>query len=425
MHKQKVITKWLTIIFLMTVAVANYIFLNTLFKNADGNAFGGDVPSTPTVLTPYFNDLPRRGEVYQEIETLNIGSSKNDCLLQSLKLTNSLFIFFSSEYADFDVKKSGINLAIIAENTLTKISHLSDDGEFVDVKYCGNYVAVAIKNKTEGILLKLNLEGDIIAKNNVPAFQDAKFYILSENLLFYSIQNGFLTMCEIEKDFTLKSSTYIYEVKSCKIIEIFKRQAMQFIVLNHDNFQFSVVTFDKISGFNEVLFQPNASLTNIFTLPFENSFNYYIFSKSKNGFLLQSYSENFSLRCTKTISATSATATVQNDIITIITPFGCKKLCKHLDIVSESVFKEDLGLICKTISISNKFYVCSAKNELFTVSELDQNLIAKTKLKISNCREKICVNLFANKVYLQISSRSIDGCCYKNFGGYDIFNFVI
>ena len=126
MQKQKTLAKWLAIILLSTVAVCSYVLYDVLYlekqedqATADNSQGTEDTipedPTPPEVHIPYYTTLPRYGESIEGVRVTHFGGENNDTLLDVINFGKKCFAIFSSSSVEFDMRESGLAVAVIDE----------------------------------------------------------------------------------------------------------------------------------------------------------------------------------------------------------------------------------------------------------------------------------------------------------------------
>ena len=108
MQRQKTIAKWLSVVLLTTIAIASYILLSTIGKNAPsdsavagaGNTSQTDVPTPPIV----YSTLPRACEFVKGFSVAHAGGSEQEEVVDYVDFCGKTLVFFSSNSVDRDVK---------------------------------------------------------------------------------------------------------------------------------------------------------------------------------------------------------------------------------------------------------------------------------------------------------------------------------
>ena len=126
MQKQKTLAKWLAIILLSTVAVCSYVLYDVLYleKQEDqatadnGQGVEDTIPedtTQPEVHIPYYTTLPRYDETIEGVRVTHFGGESNDTLLDVINFGKKRFAIFSSSSVEFDMRESGLAVAVIDE----------------------------------------------------------------------------------------------------------------------------------------------------------------------------------------------------------------------------------------------------------------------------------------------------------------------
>ena len=133
MQRQKTIAKWLSVVLLTTIAIASYILLSTIGKNAPsdsavagaGNTSQTDVPTPPIV----YSTLPRACETVKGFSVAHAGGSKQEEVVDYVDFCGKTLVFFSSNSVDRDVKEAGLYIAVFdGRATLERTVKIAGNG---------------------------------------------------------------------------------------------------------------------------------------------------------------------------------------------------------------------------------------------------------------------------------------------------------
>lgn len=429
MQKQKTLAKWLAIILLCSIAVGSYVLYDALYldKNNDQatavgdndkNNADGSTENNEDIHQPYYTILPRKAEKIDGIDTTHFGGESDDTLQGVINYADKRFCVFLSNSVEFDMREKGLSVALV-EDGVEKVTHLTQDGTFVDGKMSSKGVTVLTRSNEESTLFFLDTNCQIIGKITLPYFTDGKLYLSHGDLCLFAVIDGFLTMMKIQDNLTVQESPFILETNHQHIEQIFESND-GWAMITSDKTSLSICTFDTNNGFRQVFSQYKLSFKQIITAGTKTESNYILYGKLKGEPWLYAFDKSFNTLSSKGIGGVDDGILMPHaDGLLFVGNGMTKSYCKHLDEVLSAPNNfnfENIDLF--TFGCDGIFALASANGH-------SQIIYTDGEITLSKDLDFDCqiIGLYGQTdgFSLAVNSLSTTGLFRANFGGYDPF----
>ena len=430
MQKQKTLAKWLAIILLCTVAVGSYVLYDALYlKKTENQAtaenqninkdVNGDTDSTVEEYVPYYTILPRQAENIDGVFVSHFGGENDDVLHDIINYKSKRYAIFTSNSVEFDMRERGLSLAIIGEG-VEKVVCLDKSATYIDGKMSRNGVAILTKNDSECALIFVGDSGDMTAKVSLPYFTEGKLYISGQNLLLFSLSNGYLYCTKILDNLTVQQCPFVLKTSSANIIEIFDSQDGQTLICGNKNNSL-ICTFNQNKGFNVVFQDDKLSFEQIITAGTASDCNYILYGKLGGEPWLYSFDTAFNLVMSKSVDhVNDGVLLPHQDGFAFIGDGLTKSYCKHLDEVyvanNDFDFETVLAL---TYGNGSVFAIVEDEIHLKKLLYASGDIAFEREFDFDGDIVKLTSN--SNGFSIHLTSPSSTGLFRANFGKTDCF----
>ncbi len=226
MQRQKTIAKWLAVILLLTLAIGCYVALSTIVKNSNDNQnIAGaddkevDTPIPPPApILPTYTTLPRRAESVQGISVQHIGGESDDIYLDSVYFAEKEIVIFYTTSKEYDVKESGLYLAILDDNSLNEIVKISSENEeYISAHLTRLGLMIVTKFGNQTILRLYSQSIKLIGENCINNVSEIKLFTHANSLFAIIYDGQYLRQISIDDNLNTKHSTHVFESDIDKI----------------------------------------------------------------------------------------------------------------------------------------------------------------------------------------------------------------
>lgn len=431
MQKQKTLAKWLAIILLCSVAVGSYVLYDALYlkkqsggASADNGQMGKvdytttentDTPTSPEHI-PYYTTLPRKSETIDNFTVTHFGGEGDDLLLDVISFGKKRFAVFSSNSVEFDMREKGLSVAII-DGGVERVTTLSQNETYIDGKMSSKGVAILTQNDNGGRLYFVGINGDITADITLNYFTAGKLYLSGQNLLLFTIANGYLNCYKIADNLTITKSPFIIKTTCPNINQIFDTQGGLGLILNNIN-GVEICTFDQNNGFN-IPFQENKlSFEQIITAGSSSDCNYVLYGNLDGKPWLYSFDTEFQMVASKCITGVDCGVIMPySDGLVFIGNGVTKSYCKHLD---------EVGIAENNLSFKNVVNSTYGSGSILVIVDdgfgdktmfyADGEILLSTTI---NFDEIVDIKSFFNGFSIYVNTSSTTGIFRANFGKTD------
>ncbi len=438
MQHQKTIAKWIAVIVLTTLCIASYLVINAIetdkFSNNQNSANAQDTPTLDNSVKPSeevlptYSTLPREGYKIENSSVSHVGSSGNDTYLSCVVLHDRLYVFFDSDKGDFDVKKSGVHIAIFEKNSVSNAFDLliaaqfiiDETHNFLCASICSNGIFAIFSNSTSSTALIIDKDGKISAKNTLEHYTVAKAYLQNDEIYLFASDKNALHFLKIKSDLQFEKSNFLYSTSAHEIDEIFPFDGQLFLSLQ-TQYGTVALTFSEQFGFKTLCKVDSSTLLQ--TLP--------ISSDSNQGVLLATYNDKSvtltllsSTECKSyTIGDTTSIAVFQKEnCIIALTSNQKYTFCTHLDLLLKENLEHkhfenaklsilptngnEMFVFAETATSTSLYSITNQTSKLFDFGKISQN---NKLLKLQNSLLAI------------VETNECNDYSYTSFGMIDVF----
>lgn len=417
MQKQKTIAKWLIIIILCTIMVGGYLVYDAIVNN-NGNTALGENGNPAFKITAekekYHTVLPRESEQIDGIDVSHVGGENDESIKKIIAYNGKFFVFFQSNSCEYDVEKSGLNMAYFEGLTLEKVLWITD-AEFVDCKLMSAGICLLTKGEKNCAYL-INAYGEIVAKTDAPDFDYCTLNLNANVLEAYFVNDDELHMATIQSNLDFAVSNFVLNVKNLTIKSILSTHNSSTLILENvsDNPCTKIVGYSHDKGFTIRYIADKTSFLRIFTLG-DLETNFILCGKSQGRIILFSLDSDFKLTAKKTLDEDDGIIISNGTNLSVICNEFTYEFCRHLDLQS----KRNSLVHDKIKEYNDRFFVVEkdGKDTLFTT---DNRSIAS----FASCNNYRIIES-GDTIYAFVETSSIEKVFRGNFGGYDIYFLAI
>lgn len=428
MHKQKIIAKWLTIILLITIAIGSYALFHTLFGRSaftpDNSAQAGDTaggdqrPEPPHV--PYYTTLPREAEILSGVSVAHTGGERDDTLEAAAAVGSRIYAFVSTSSTEYDVKKSGLYIAVFDNDALCYVNVFAPNDEHaLEVKPTVTGVALVTKREDERSLYLFDYYGRLSASLELPPFDDCRLYLLDNVLRILYIENGALHTASL-LNAAIEKSPFLYDCDAENISGVFARQNKLYCAVTDSKNTTSIISFEQYKGFKVEKSLLNFELRQIGNVSYDGKSSLILLGKSGGEYVLTTLSSSFETEAQISLkSETEPLFFTNGGEIFFVGGTSVKTLCRHLDVISEAELKESAGDAAGVYPLSSRMLFQTSKDGKFCLFELKGGV--PVKLFETYSQTPITPIFTLSGLRAAFSTRQNEKTYRMNFGGSDVF----
>ena len=426
MQKQKTIAKWLAIILLAMVAVGSYILYDALYiKKVDNQATADDyVDENPNedeedtpVHVPYYTTLPRQPEKIDGVTVTHFGGEGIDTVQNVVNYGGKRYAVFSSTSTEFDLRESGLHVAVIGEE-VEAVVRLGDD-TYMDGKMTAVGPLFLTKNSSGGHLYLLGLGGEIRAQISLPTFTDGKLYLSGNKVLLFTLSNGRLTCHTVLDNMTLQSNPFLLSTLDTTIHEVFDNPLGQVLVCGDDD-NTSIYLFEQNTGFRLLFARDKLSFKQIITAGTAVDTSYILHGKSGRESVLVSFDTTFQVSGVKTVEGvTDGFLFPYGDGLQFVGDGVTKSYCRHLDLVASSPNSLSFEKVVALTPSREGFLVVSVENGTYKITLTDGEILLTKTLDIVG--EIVGISSSNVGFTILVNTSSTLGLFRANFGEVDAY----
>lgn len=459
MQRQKTIAKWLAIILLLTAIIACYIAFSAIVNNKkiiNPDVAGGantenddnttvnppsDADDTPA---PVYSTFPRLNENVDGLTVRHTGGDGNDVLLGSVYYAGRRFVLFYSASMQYDVKESGIHIAVYGKDSLLSVNKIADaDESFIAASLVQNGLLVITKNSAQTKLRLFDSATNLTAENSCAAYTSYKLHVTSASARLYAADERFVYALTITQTLDVIRSNFVYPIEGADLVYTASADTSDILIVQAPQ-GIGILSFGASVGFTYRCDMNNCRLLQI--LPFSSNSKpaFALLAKSNDSIVIASIDD--SLKKTASYLFKDAKAAVallgENGNIHVYADNAKATFCSHLELQSSSVIQFDetlrtallLGadetnadvskgeLNYKAIDGEQNKFIMSRGNTQYIVST-DGNAV--TPLIKVICKSLTVVHEPLNdgisKLSVLFDGTAINGFAYMCFGASDVF----
>ncbi len=417
MQKQKTIAKWLIIIILCTIMVGGYLVYDAI-NNDNGNTALGENGNQKTEITKdkekYHTVLPRESEQIDGIDVSHVGGENNEKIEKVIAYNGKFFVFFKSDSCEYDVEKSGLNMAYFEGQTLEKVMYITGD-EFADCKLMSAGLCLLTKGEKNCAYL-INSYGEIIARTDAPDFDHCTLNLNGNTLEAYFINDDELHMATIRNNLDFAVSNFVLNVENMAIKNILSTRNSSTLILENvsDNPCTKIVGYSRDKGFTINFIADKTAFLRIFTLG-DLETNFILCGKSQGRIILFSLDNDFNLTAKKTLDEDDGIIISNGTNLSVICNGFSYEFCRHLDLQS----KKNSLVRGKIKQYDDQFFVIEndGKDAVYTT---DNRCIAS----FASCNNYRIIES-GDTIYAFVETSSTEKVFRGNFGENDIYFLAI
>ncbi len=341
MQRQKTIAKWLSIVLLTTIAIASYIFLSTIGKDAPsysavagaGNTAQTDVPTPPIV----YSALPRDCETVKQLSVAHVGGSEQEKAIDYVDFCGKTLVFFSSKSVDRDVKEAGLYIAVFdGKGTLEHtIKIAGSDAEYLTSSLGKNGLTVFIKNQNKTDVFLLNEEMTISAKTSIDRYDDI-INVSTAQGLYLCVNDECMRMVKLDGALNQTTDNFVYQNGNIEVIETFYINGKTLIFAQVANCV-KILQYTQDRGFICQFSQDKNSLLQVLPIIASNEQTFVTLIKSQNLLTINSFDVDLRAVQSRDVPYSQKAVMLATDIgIEVLIDGNIIRYCPHLDFLAKS-----------------------------------------------------------------------------------------
>ena len=341
MQRQKTIAKWLSVVLLTTIAIASYILLSTIGKNAPsdsavagaGNTSQTDAPAPPIV----YSTLPRAYETVKEFSVSHVGGSKQEEVVDYVDFCGKTLVFFSSNSVDRDVKEAGLYIAVFDDKTTLErtVKIAGNDAEYLTSSLCKNGLAVFIKNQEKTDVFLLNEGMTVSAKTTIDRYDDI-INVSNAGGLYLCVNDECMRMVKLDGALNQTTDNFVYQNGNIKVVEAFYINGKTLIFAQVANYV-KILRYSQENGFICQFSQDKSTLMQVLPIVASNEQTFVALIKSQNSLTVNSFDADLRSMQSHDLPYSQKAVMLTTDIgIEVIVDGNIIRYCPHLDFLAKS-----------------------------------------------------------------------------------------
>lgn len=439
MQKQKTIAKWLAVILLLTVAVGCYIALNAILPNGKNSSIAGAngdndnqgnvITPTPTPTPtpqPVYTTLPRKGESINGMTVQHVGGDGEDILLDSLYQNGKRLLIFSTTSTQYDVKESGLYVAVFEKSSLIELVKIADDSEkYVNISQTSNGLLFITQTLSNTIFRLLSSDLKILAINTSKLYPQIALVNHGGTTKLVAHDGNFLKVIEVSSSLKLTESNFVYQSPALNVHEViaYGEDILIFARCENDTY---LLHFNQKSGFSLKNSIVNTDIVQIMPFFYNGVQMFFTLSFDDDGAQITCFSTEFEVLEKTTISAITRGVLLSNDSgITLVSNEEIIDFCAHLDILSRTKIEDTFA--------NGQYENIRGFNQAFLVRYEDKTTLLKLNDKsiesVFECNaksdkfivEKCAPQDSAYNTAIIFTANSLNSFAYMNFGQNDVY----
>lgn len=438
MQKQKTIAKWLAVILLLTVAVGCYIALNAILKNSSdvGNVAGANadndqpndtITPTPTPTPqPVYTTLPRKGESVNGMTVQHTGGEGEDILLDSVYSNGKRLIVFSTSSNQYDVKETGLYIAVFEKSSLNEIVKIADDSEkYISATQTAYGLLFITQTSSNTVFRLLSSNLKILAINMGKLYGQIAIVNHGGITKILAHDGGFLKLIEISSSLKLVENNFVYQSQDITLDEViaYGEDILIFAQSGNDAW---LLRFNQKNGFslkNNII---NTDFVQILPYFYNGTQMFFALSFDSDGAQIICFSTEFEIMERATIPSLSNGVLLANDSgITLCSSKDIITFCAHLDVLSQTKTDSDFGdcIFQPIMGLNNAFL--ARYEDMTKLCKLNDKSVES--VFDCNCQsgkfivEKCVPQDSAYNTAIMFTAGSLNSFAYMNFGKTDVY----
>ncbi len=471
MHRQKTIAKWLAVILLMTIAVAIYITLSAIMgdkpdknnniagangnqnqpqnpsQNPSQNPNGNQNPSGPntgqnTQKPPVYSTLPRKCESVNNISVAHVGGEGEEKVVDSINFGGKTAVVFDCDSTTFDVKESGIYIAIFEENTLEKTLKIAGkNAKYLTSCQTKNGLVTFCKQEGKTLVKTYDENFCVTCETSIEKYDEITALFDGERLNAFCVAEGKIKRISFDCALNDQRDNFVYQGNMPHVVKAqnFGEDTLLFL---QDGESTIGVIYNQNTGFIKRFDEDKHHLLQILPIVQSSEQAFVALLKTPSGLCACAYSPQLSVRGKFEVANESFGALLKSESgVKLVTKTRIISLCSHLDFISETTLDSSQKSTQVTNTDSNADFELQSAVDFPLVLQEDNMLVARTenchvmaKIDKGNihtiCRFNARGKVFAtiakisekqSKISLVFDSDSQSDLTYMCFGKTDAF----
>lgn len=443
MQNQKTMAKWLAIALLLMVAVACYVALNAILKkdksSTDTTASADESAKEQTVETikpsepvhiPVYSSFPRRAEKVGSTLVSHVGGENDDSYLNHFCIEEKTILLFSTSSTEYDVKESGIYLAMFSGDYLISTILLANgDEKYLSSTVTKSGILLATQTNSKTIFRLLSQSGDIVAKSETMPYScvfltpDGQ----TNDVICFGTDESFVYRFSLDDKLAVTRSNFVYSLPYANIKTVVGFGAYKLLFVQNEQC-LEIVSFSQNTGFNRKNRLINSAFVQILPSA-ENSSSAFTLLTSKQiesekSLLLSGFDASGNILSSYLINDTSNGVLKQEgEQILLFTQHEIYQFCSHLELVSKSQYSADdspfvAPVLCNNIDGTDLFV--RTDGITFQIVDKTSTMLFSAKGKNVLAESFSSQSAQNQKLRLIFEAKANDSLSYMAFGGYDI-----
>lgn len=357
MQRQKTIAKWLAVLLLLTLAVASYVALSAIFGGRgdetniagaqDGNVTDKNDTPSPDVdeqtppeeepippHIPVYSEFPREAETANGLAVLNIGGEGEDILLDRMTCFGKDILVFETTSREFDVSRSGLHLACVADGALEGTLFLGENEEYIDGTLSAGGLLVVTRNETQTTLRLISREMKVTLKNTMPRYDSYALFTSGGVLRLYVASAEGVSVYTVSRTLSASKSNREAKLPSASFACIMPTATADVLFLQTDS-GISTFTYSTNEGFiaqSELL---NCRFEQILPIMTDGQQSFALLASNDEGYVLTRLDKS-GKQCenVQMDGATSAAMLKNGTNVTVLTPDKLYTFCSHIELTA-------------------------------------------------------------------------------------------
>ncbi len=383
MQRQKTIAKWLSVVLLTTIAIASYILLTTIGKNAPsdsavagaGNTTQTDVP-TPHIV---YSTLPRDCETVKELSVAHVGGSEQEEMIDYVDFCGKTLVFFSSKSVDRDVKEAGLYVAVFDGKTTLEstVKIAGKDAEYLASSLGKNGLTVFIKNQDKTDVFLLNEEMAISAKTAIDRYNDI-INVSNVDGLYLCVNDECMRVIKLDGVLNQTTDNFVYQNDNIKVVETFYINGKTLIFAQVSNYV-KILQYSQDKGFICKFSQDKSTLLQILPVVASNEQTFVTLIKSQKLLTINSFDVDLCALQSHDLPYSQKAVMLTTDIgIEVLIDGNIIRYCPHLDFLAKSEINdpEPVQNATEYLAVSGvgNFFVAKRENGFVLLKKTGDNL---------------------------------------------------
>ncbi|MDE5601896.1 MAG: hypothetical protein K2J16_05305 [Clostridia bacterium] len=355
MQKQKTIAKWLAIILLLTVIVTCYFVFRAVISNSNSpktDIAGADNSGNNPTITPppeeivdppVYSEFPRNAEIIGGVTVRHVGGENTERLLDTMYFGSKRLVFFASSSAEYDVRESGIHIAVFEGDKLSRTVKIAGtDEEFATVGLVQNGLLIVTTTSTDTKLRLYDSNCNMIANNSCPVFSSYKLYVSGTSATLFATDKSYIYAMSISKTLDATRSNFVYPLDGGKLLYAMKFGNENTVIVQTKN-DVGILTYSATSGFSFKTQLLNSEFEQLLPVVSSGKQALILSCKTDEGIQLTSINSNCAVAESYLLKGESSAVCLPQENNNIAVLAGTKQytFCSHLELQAMSPLSVD------------------------------------------------------------------------------------